>query len=290
MVMRGEAEMMELILETARADERVRAVILNGSRANPEAPRDIFQDFDVVYVVTDVAPFRDDPAWTERLGEMMIMQTPEAMQDPPPSEDGRFAYLMQFADGNRIDLTLYPLAQLETMDRDSLSVLLLDKDGIIEPFPPPDESDYLPRPPTAKLFADCCNEFWWMSTYVAKGLWRREILYAKYMLEVVQEQLRRMLAWHIGRQTGFERNPGKQGKYFEQYLEPELWQMMLATYADAGYDHTWQALFAAGDLFRRVAIPLAEQYGFEYPHADDRRVTAHLAHVQSLPRNAKQMY
>lgn len=36
--MRSEQEMLDLILDTARQDERIRAVILNGSRANPNAP------------------------------------------------------------------------------------------------------------------------------------------------------------------------------------------------------------------------------------------------------------
>ena len=71
------------------------------------------------------------------------------------------------------------LPRLDLVGRDSLSVLLLDKDGIIEPFPPPSEADYLPAPPTAEGFADCCNEFWWVCPYVAKGLWREEIVYAK---------------------------------------------------------------------------------------------------------------
>ena len=39
-LMRSEREMYDLILGFARADERVRGVILNGSRANPNAPRD----------------------------------------------------------------------------------------------------------------------------------------------------------------------------------------------------------------------------------------------------------
>ncbi len=56
--MRSEREMLDLILETATADDRVRVVIMNGSRANPNAPRDIFQDFDIVYLVTELAPFR----------------------------------------------------------------------------------------------------------------------------------------------------------------------------------------------------------------------------------------
>ncbi len=46
--MRAEEEILDLILATARQDECIRAVILNGSRANPNARRDCFQDFDIL--------------------------------------------------------------------------------------------------------------------------------------------------------------------------------------------------------------------------------------------------
>ena len=289
--MRSEREMLDLIVNTAKCDDRIRAVIMNGSRANPHAPRDFFQDFDIVYLVTDVAPFQHNLAWITHFGELMILQLPEEMQDPPPDNNGGAVYLMQFRDGNRIDLGIYPLTQAAERAQDSQTVLLLDKDGLIEPLDPPSDRDYLPEPPTAKLFADCCNEFWWVSPYVAKGLWRQEILYAKHNLDVyVREQLMRMLTWHIGLRTQFSCSPGKLGKYFQQYLEPELWEALLATYADASYDGTWDALFAMGELFRRIAAPLAEHFGFEYPHEDDRRVSAHLYHVRCLPRDAVEMY
>jgi aminoglycoside 6-adenylyltransferase len=289
--MRSEEEMLNLIVGTAQADERIRAVIMNGSRLNPNAPRDPFQDYDIVYIVADVAPFRENYAWISRFGELMILQMPENIDDPPPANDGAFAYLMQFADGNRIDLSLYPLAKVDQLERDSLSLLLLDKDGIIEPFPPASDRDYMPKPPTAKAFADCCNEFWWVSPYVAKGLWREEILYARYMLDqILREQLLKMLAWHIGVKTHFSKNPGKYGKYYRQYLEPELWNLLLATYTDASYESTWQALHTMGDLFRTVALQVAEHFGFDYPHGDDDRVSAHLQYVQSLPKNATEIY
>jgi aminoglycoside 6-adenylyltransferase len=289
--MRSEREMLKLIVDTARKDERIRAVIMNGSRANPHAPRDLFQDFDILYIVTDVAPFRHNDNWIRRLGEIMIMQMPEDMLDPPPSNDGSFAYLMQFADGHRIDLGIYPLAKLDELGKDSLSLLLLNKDGIIEPLAPASESDYLPKPPTAKAFSDCCNEFWWVCPYVAKGLWREEITYAKHMLDqFVREQLMKMLAWHIGVKTRFSRNPGKLGKYFRQYLEPELWDMLLKTYSDAGYDSTWEALCTTCDLFRIAAWHVAGYYGFDYSRIDDAKVRAHLSHVRLLPKNAKDMY
>lgn len=60
--MRTEEAMLRLIVDTARGDGRIRAAYLEGSRANPAAPRDLFQDYDVVYVVTTTRPFISDRA------------------------------------------------------------------------------------------------------------------------------------------------------------------------------------------------------------------------------------
>jgi len=289
--MRSEQEMLELILTTARNDDRVRAVIMSGSRTNPNAPCDIFQDFDILYLVTDVDSFTEDHTWINRFGELMILQMPEAMQDPPPQNDGTFGYLMQFTDGNRIDLGLYPVAKLDALEHDSLSLLLLDKDGLLPPFAPPSDSGYLPRPPTAQEFSDCCNEFWWVCPYVAKGLWREELPYAKQMLDVyVRDQLMKMITWYVGTATQFLRSPGKFGKYLKQYLEPELWEILEKTYSDASYDATWEALTATCDLFRITATQVAKHCGFAYPYSDDQKVSAHLQHVRLLPKHASEMY
>ncbi len=289
--MRSEEEMLELILDTARRDARIRAVVMTGSRANPNAPRDIFQDFDIVYFVDDIAPFQDNFEWIERFGEIMILQMPETMEDPPPDKDGGFTYLMQFTDGNRIDLGIYPVENLGGYRRDNPSLVLMDKDGLFETMVPPGESGYLPGPPTAKAFADCCNEFWWVCPYVAKGLWRGEIPYARHMLdEVLREQLMKMLTWHIGARTGFSQDPGKHGKYFQKHFDQELWELFLRTYADAKYENTWEALFAMCELFTSVAKPVAERFGFTYPCGDEQRVRVHLEHVRRLPGDAKEMY
>jgi aminoglycoside 6-adenylyltransferase len=289
--MRSEQEILELILNTAKNDDRIRAVIMNGSRTNPNAPRDIFQDFDILYLVTEMAPFVDDRSWIRRFGELMILQMPEAMQDPPPQNDGSFVYLMQLVDGNRIDLTLFPIDKLDALEHESLSVVLLDKDGLLQPLAPPSDSDYLPRPPTAQAFADCCNEFWWVCLGVAKGLWREELPYAKYIFDrFVRDQLMNMLTWYVGTKTQFSRGPGKFGKHLRQSIEPELWEMFEQTYADARYDASWEALFAMCNLFRITATHVADQCGLEYPYGDDQRVTAHLQHVRSLPKNANELY
>lgn len=135
--MRTAEEMLTLIMTIAEQDERIRAVMMNGSRVNPAAKRDIFQDFDIVYFVTEIDSFLADHTWVNGFGERMIMQMPEAMADPPPMNDGHFGYLMQFTDGNRIDLTLFSLALLPTFTLESLSQMLLDKDGLFPALPPP---------------------------------------------------------------------------------------------------------------------------------------------------------
>src|SRR5512135_2448185 len=153
--MRSEKEMLDLILAFARDHDEVRAVVLNGSRVNPNAKRDPFQDYDVVYFVRSVEPFMRNAELVRYFGEIMILQTPEEMHDPPAVGDGHYTYLMQFLDGNRIDLSLYTLEQVDLIIKDSLSLVLLDKDHLIGELPPPSDVSYLPQEPTAKAFDDC---------------------------------------------------------------------------------------------------------------------------------------
>lgn len=288
--MRTEQEMMNLILDVAVNDERIRAVGMNGSRTNPNAPKDVFQDYDIVYIVHDLLSFIEDKQWIDRFGSRIIMQKPEEMKLIPPELDGKFPYLMLFADGNRIDLTLCPFEQKDNWNSgDKLAVVLLDKDNCLPRLPVPTDEDYWVKRPSPKLFADCCNEFWWVSTYVAKGLWRQEMLYAQdHLNAVVRPMLIQMLEWQVGIRTDFSISTGKNGKYLEKYLSRESWHELMATFPEATYEGVWRALFAMGDLFRQTAQDVANRLNYEYPLEDDQRVTAYLKHVRHLAPDANQ--
>lgn len=169
--------MIEKVLAIAKSDDRVRIVAMNGSRTNRNAPRDAFQDYDIVFLVTDMASFLADESWVEVFGKRIMMQTPENMTLFPPELGGRFTYLMLFEDGTRLDLMLIPIEEKERYcHEDSLTVVLLDKDGTLLAFPPPTDRDYWVKKLTAPMFHDCCNEFWWLATYVAKVLARNGAL------------------------------------------------------------------------------------------------------------------
>ena len=50
---RTPSKILELILRVAEELETVRAVVLQGSRANPNVASDEWQDFDIVYLVDE---------------------------------------------------------------------------------------------------------------------------------------------------------------------------------------------------------------------------------------------
>ncbi len=198
---------------------------------------------------------------------------------------------MQFSDGNRIDLSFYPLDAIGEATKDSLTVVLVDKDNVLGDVPPSTDGDYLPEEPTAKAYDDCCDEFWWVCPNAAKGLWRQELTYTKTTMEmVIRKPLMNMITWYFGIKTGFRKSPGKRGKYIKDDLEPSLWSKLERTYADSDFENMWDALFTMGDLFRKIGRHVAETYGFAYPEQNDVRATRHLRRVKQLPRNATQIY
>lgn len=281
--MRTEQEMMNLILDTAKGDDRVRAVIMNGSRANPNAPKDIFQDYDIVYIVKNIESFLAEHNWIDVFGKRIILQMPETMRHP--MGDGRFIYLMLFDDGNRIDLNLLPLEKYKALlDNDSESILLLDKDGIIAPFPAASDKDYYVKKPTKLEYESCCNNFWWCTQNVAKGIWRDELPYAMFMLNAeVKAELDYMIQWYIGTENSFTVSAGKQGKYYKQFLDSCHYTQYKKVYPDSNYSHMWDSLFSACDLFKELALTVGKHFGFVYPAEDDKNMTAYLKEVQKLP-------
>ena len=179
--MRSEEQIFELIISVANGDENIRAVMLTGSRANQNIKKDGFQDFDVIYMVDNLDKFADDINWINVFGERIIMQMPGSMQldeHDLESDKVEITYLMLFRDFNRIDLKLIDIKN-EEYRTDSFNRVLLDKDSRFSSLPEASEDNYAVKKPSPKTFSDCCNEFWWVATYVYKGIARDEPLYAK---------------------------------------------------------------------------------------------------------------
>ena len=98
--MRTEIEMISLIKDIAFKEENIRAAYIEGSRTNPNAPEDIFQDYDIVYIVTTTKPFREDKEWINNFGKILYMHYPEDNVFYPSDVENCYGWQMQFVDGN----------------------------------------------------------------------------------------------------------------------------------------------------------------------------------------------
>lgn len=278
--MRSEKEMMDLILDVAIQDAGIRTAVLSGSRANEKVEKDIYQDYDIAYFVKDVTPYYNNMAWIEEhFGKPAIMQLPELMGQPllPPDKDGHFTYLMIFEDGNRIDLSVYSVPYIHNGEP---AVILLDKDGTTGQVTVHPEFWNI-QPPTADLYKDTCNEFWWCLNNVGKGIARKELPYTMSMLQqYVRDMLNQMVEWYIGIQTEFGLSAGKMGKYYSKYLPAGLYQKYEATYCDSNYSNMWKAVFTACELFHTLAEAVASHFGYCYNEMEEKAMLDYLHKVR----------
>lgn len=67
------------VLDFARADDRILAVGMEGSRVNVRIPPDEFQDYDITYFVRSISAFTGDDGWLARFGKPLLIQKPEDM-------------------------------------------------------------------------------------------------------------------------------------------------------------------------------------------------------------------
>lgn len=286
--MRSESEMIHLIISTAKEDERIRAVCLCGSRVNPNAPKDIFRDYDIAYVVAETGTFRSDRHWIDRFGNRLYMQYPEDSAYYPSNIENCYGWLMQFDDGNRLDLHVYTLQYaLRALEEDPLYKILLDKDGCLPDPLANSDSHYWVKKPTEKEFQCTCNEYWWCLNNVAKGLWREEIPYAMDMLNAsVRPMLVRLLSWKIGIDHDFSVSIGKSGKYLRRFLTPQTWERFLKTYPDADIANIWNATIEMCSLVDETATEIGNEFGFIYNGDEAKGSRAYLEHIRRLPKNA----
>ncbi|NIB84106.1 aminoglycoside 6-adenylyltransferase [Streptococcus sp. CCUG 71758] len=253
--MRTETEMLDVILQTAKSLQ-VEAVAMSGSRTDTKVQKDEFQDYDVIYVVDDLDNLTSDLSWLDQFGTRIIEQHNVL--------GNRRLYLMLFEDGNRIDLTLCPTEYIqEWVDSEADYTVLQDKKGLFVPyFPSPQR--YWTSLSSQTDFEKACNEFWWVSAYVVKGICRKQVFYATdHLYGICHQELLKVLAWQVASDRGTV-DVGKNYKYLFSYLPAEKEKEFSNLLDFSSSDKITQSLFATMQLFHQEVQYLAKKMGFDY--------------------------
>jgi aminoglycoside 6-adenylyltransferase len=289
LVLPEESEVLAKVVAWAEGDPSVRTMILTSSRARGDGEADALSDYDVIVAVRDAAEFAASDAWAQEYGEPLVRWNDQG------ELDGETTYFrgVVYRDGAKIDYTVWPEALLERVSKratlpDVLDVgyrILLDKDASTSDWRPPSHRAHIPAKPTKDQYDALVDEFWWDTTYVAKGLWRGEVIFVKFALDHDAKfgALRRFLEWRIEIDHEWSLKPGAYGRGIERLLPADIWSELASTYVGIKAEDNWSALFRTTVLFRRVATEVGDALGYAYPQDVDDDVTAHLERVRELP-------
>ena len=230
--MRTETEMLDVVLKTAETLQ-VTAVAMSGSRTDTKASKDEFQDYDVVYVVENLDELITDLSWLDQFGK-------------------------------RIDLTLCPKDHIqEWVDSEAGFTVFEDPEHLFEPYSQNLERYWTP-PATETNFVKSCNEFWWVSAYVVKGICRKQVIYATdHLYGICQQEFLKILAWQVASARG-RVEIGKNCKYLFNHLPVEKEKELSNLLDFSSLDKITQSLFDTMQLFHREAQILAQKMGFAY--------------------------
>lgn len=291
-VHKREEEVLERLVAWGRAEPSLRAVVLTSSRARPDGPVDALSDYDVILAITDADRYAREDSWVSAYG------TPRVRWGDQDVLHGLTTYFrgVLYDDGVKIDYTLWPDALLERVaeqarlpeELDAGYRVLLDKDGRTAGWRQPTYRAFIPARPTEAEYRALVEEFWWDAAYVAKALWRGELVFAKFCLdhEAKLGVLGRLLEWRLELEHGWSLRPGVFGRGLERLLPPDLWAELAATYVGPSLEENWEALDRAVTLFRRVAKEVGDALGYAYPQQVDEWAGAYLRSIRAMERPA----
>ncbi len=288
--MRDKKEVLNEVIEFAKEEEDIKALLITSSMANPKAKTDVFSDLDVVLVTANPNKFLDDRSWCKQFGEVMV-----SFNDNFKLEDiTTYTSLNLYQDYIRIDFSIWPTKLIEKIGKyDRLPAfldigyeVLYDKNNLTVNLEKPTYQAYQTQKPSQEEYDRVVNNFWWNITYIAKYLWRDQFYFAKYMDYFIKfNLLKTMVEWLIGVDYDWQVNPGKQGSNFKKYLDKKLWQELKSTFSGGDLNQNWQSTFKMMDLFSKIAKKIAYRLRFDYPQTleDDVKNYVNKIYKEEVP-------
>lgn len=283
--MRTENEIISRVLEFARADHNVRAVI----RTELLPKRDYLYSCQFCFVVNDISEFEDDSVFEMCFGDRILLFRGD--RNYPEMFRNTKAHLMVYRDGITIVIKATDRATFseqyngadphENVWIGETYQKILDKDGLLPEIERLTETQTVfASAPTAEEFNGTCNEFWWVLKTFAEYTLRKELPSAMFYLNVaVRDLLNRMISWYIYLRAGKPVDLGILNSNFEKLMENDMYQLYKKTYPDADYEHLWQAFDAVTELWNRAGKAVARTCGFLYPEETEKNM---LEFIRSL--------
>lgn len=279
-------ELLDRFTAWAAGNDAIRAAILIGSRARSDRPADAWSDIDLLVFTSDVASLRDDGAWVEAMGPVVLTYL-EPTEVAPEIVERRALY----RSGQDVDYVLLPVEMLALLGNEPADSavaprkplvagilrrgqrVLMDKDDRLGDLDALVALAPKPRSPDAGELANVIKDFWYHALWTARKLRRGETLMALGCCDVgMKDKLLTVARWHA--QVSGGRDTWHQTRFFEEWADPRLVADLRGCYAHYDPADIARALGATMRAFDWIARETADRLAFAYPDDAVHWITA----------------
>lgn len=290
------------IVDWARNEPDIGAMIVVGSRARSIQPADEWSDLDLVITATDPERYLTRTDWLGAIGNPQITfiektSSADDWERRVLFEGGldvdfafisrskvrllvrmlrlreRFPLLFRLLPKSAARQVARGLADFSGIARRGIRVLL-DRDGFADELQSAAVETPPPRPPDQEAFLDLVHDFWYHAVWAAKKLRRGELWTAKGCSDIYMKwRLLRMVEWHARARQGWDYDTWFEGRFLERWADPRVLEDLRGAFAHYDEEDLWRGLFETMDFFRWVAEETAAQLDYHYPAPADEYAT-----------------
>jgi aminoglycoside 6-adenylyltransferase len=269
------------LLDWARGESNVLALIETGATAGIGGRPDAFSDLDIEVVARDPHRLVSSDGWFEAFGDVWVVLRFDELSYP--------TRLVVYDGGAKVDYTLAGVDRLAEMQQqlDPLYErgyrVLLDKEALAQGLPQATGAFPQPPAPTQRQFDAVVGEFWFEATQLPRYLARDELWVVKFRDWTMKQDLLTMLEWHATAPASSPVDVRYLGMGIAEWVGGSTRRELSGIFGRFDRHDSWLALLATTNLFARVARETAEAHALAYPSRLEGNVQRYLASLAPPP-------
>ena len=254
------------MLECARQDGDIEAVVAIGSSVRGTAEADEFSDLDLI-IATRATESWCSGAYPARLGDVRISFV-------EPTLGGGQERRVIFEDDKDVDMIIFTPGQFRAAILHGTAQWVMNR-GYAVLYDTGDYSALLrqhirpqvPRPVmSAAEFANVVNDFYFHNIWACKKLRRGELWAAKQCVDgYLKNHLLKMIELYCAQRHGVD--VWHDGRFLDRWADQDILEELKRCFARYDREETRRALLVTHGLFARLARAAAQALGYPYPQA-----------------------
>ncbi|MBE3115544.1 MAG: aminoglycoside 6-adenylyltransferase [Actinobacteria bacterium] len=281
-------QLLKSIINFAKNDENIRAIILEGSIA-AQFQTDALSDYDLNLFCINYDSYLSNADWLDQFGKVLLYQKEQFQfyTDIIPTRLVLFHGLL------RIDFSFWHINLLTDIVQGRKQYesynngykIIIDKDKLAKQLAPSNGEGYIIPKPNRSTFLQFIYDFWFETYCIAKYLYRNDLWYAKKMENsILKEKLFLMILWNYQAKNNWKQNTliHKDGKRFEKWIPSEYHDLVTSCFSRYDKDDTWRSLLLTFESFNKIAKETAVFIHVEYPLQKEKEINEYINSIKRI--------